>query len=95
MEEMVNPRSRSTRTRSIVIIFVVFVVAFVIGLLIGRYAICTKEDSSSEGQSKPVINEDIIREADPTIGDEIIQQINSDNIRQYLRCVYFGLLVTH
>ena len=84
-EAMFKGKSRSTRTKSIIIILLVIAVAFVIGLLIGRYAVCKDNDPTPQGHTQPLIDETIIREADPAIGDEIIRQINSDNIRNYLR----------
>ncbi|KAK3092472.1 hypothetical protein FSP39_003224 [Pinctada imbricata] len=62
---------------------VIFVIAFVIGILIGRYATCPQQEEKQT--SLPAMNDAIIKEADSEIGDDIINQISSENIRLYLR----------
>lgn len=57
------------------------IVGLVIGLLIGRFGI----RSDNDDYRITGISETFVQDADPTISEEIMDNINSDNIRQYLR----------
>ncbi|KAK7502667.1 hypothetical protein BaRGS_00005917 [Batillaria attramentaria] len=60
---------------------VVGVLAFVIGILIGRFAAC---DESGGGSQEGAFDR-IIQDADPEISDILIERINNNNIRDNLR----------
>ena len=81
-EIILEENNKSCQSRVIVGVALLLGLSFVVGLLVGRYAICTDRDGASKD---PVINEAIVREADPNVGDEIIRQIDRNKIRQYLR----------
>ena len=65
---------------------VVFAVAagFVIGILIGRYAICPDRKESENGAESNV-DQMLLQDENPDIGNTIIDAISSENIRAYLR----------
>ncbi|XP_061183780.1 N-acetylated-alpha-linked acidic dipeptidase 2-like [Saccostrea echinata] len=52
-----------------------------IGMIIGRFGFCTEDGN----QNVSGIPESLVQDGDPTISPEIISQIRSENIRQYLR----------
>ncbi|KAK3598384.1 hypothetical protein CHS0354_034558 [Potamilus streckersoni] len=58
-----------------------------IGIAIGRLAICSheKRELKPDGVLLPGISEALIKDGDPTIGDDLIQAIKSENIAEYLR----------
>ncbi|XP_065943873.1 N-acetylated-alpha-linked acidic dipeptidase 2 [Magallana gigas] len=75
-----SPRAQNTR-RFLLLAVVAAIVGLVIGLLIGRFGI----RSDNDDYRITGISETFVQDADPTISEEIMDNINSDNIRQYLR----------
>ena len=75
-----------TATRSlcfyVVVAIVVGIAAFVIGILIGRYAAC--DESGGSSQSSGAFDR-ITQDADPEIADLLIDAIDNGNIEKYLR----------
>lgn len=78
--EKMSPRAQNTR-RFLLLAVVAAIVGLVIGLLIGRFGI----RSDNDDYRITGISETFVQDADPTISEEIMDNINSDNIRQYLR----------
>uniref|UniRef100_A0A8W8I1Q4 PA domain-containing protein n=1 Tax=Magallana gigas TaxID=29159 RepID=A0A8W8I1Q4_MAGGI len=77
-----SPRAQNTR-RFLLLAVVAAIVGLVIGLLIGRFGI----RSDNDDYRITGISETFVQDADPTISEEIMDNINSDNIRQYLSAV--------
>lgn len=74
-------KNKATARRSFAAFSVVtMAVGIGLGILIGRYAICD-EKSNSEDSGQLSYN----KEADPRISEEIINQIDAEKIREYLR----------
>ena len=77
--------------RNIIIIGILLCVVFVIGLLIGHFGI--KKDSSKEGSNSgdgvflPGVPEAIVRDADLTVRDWILKELDPNRIRENLRFV--------
>ena len=69
------------------------VVGFVIGILIGRFGTCPDNTSPvQEGAFLPGVGQGIIEDGDPKIGDIIMNDINSDNIKENLRYVFSSVI---
>ncbi|ESP03021.1 hypothetical protein LOTGIDRAFT_185795 [Lottia gigantea] len=80
-------------TRKIWIIAIILaIVAFVIGILLGRYAICsTSSESSSvteapqkDGVFLPGVPDSLIQDAELSIRDTLLKSIDNKNIEKYL-----------
>lgn len=80
-------RSSKTATRSlyfyIAVAVVVGIAAFVIGILIGRFAACDESGGSSQAQMGT--HDRITQEADPEISGLLINAVNNVNIENNLR----------
>lgn len=62
------------------------VVGFVIGILIGRFGTCPDDKPPERhGAFLNGIDQGIIEDGDPKIGDTIMHEINSENIRKHLQ----------
>jgi hypothetical protein len=85
-----NPHSHAKR-KFILWALIAAAVGLGFGMIIGRFAF-TSDDGD---QSAPGIPDAIVQDADPGISSEIIRQISSDNIRQYLRSVHHHLLLIY
>ena len=77
-----SPRSQNRR-KFLLLAVVAAIVGLVIGLLIGRFGI----RSDNDDYRITGISETFVQDADPYISAEIMDNINSENIRQYLRSV--------
>nr|XP_034326253.1 N-acetylated-alpha-linked acidic dipeptidase 2 isoform X1 [Crassostrea gigas] len=75
-----SPRSQNRR-KFLLLAVVAAIVGLVIGLLIGRFGIRSDNDE----YRITGISETFVQDADPYISAEIMDNINSENIRQYLR----------
>ena len=66
---------------------VTIVIGFIIGILIGRYATCPSDavQLQQEGVFLKGASEKIIQDGDPKISQMLIDGVNADNIRNYLR----------
>ncbi|KAL3873958.1 hypothetical protein ACJMK2_037033 [Sinanodonta woodiana] len=80
-------KSKSNRRCIYAVFFLTAAIGIGIGIAIGRLAMCPdrKEEPKVNGIFLPGINEAIIKDGDPAIGDELIRTINSENIEKYLR----------
>ena len=64
------------------------ILGFVIGILIGRFGTCPDDTPPvRDGAFLSGVGQGIIEEGDPDIGNIIMNDIKSDNIRQNLRYV--------
>ncbi|XP_021351946.1 glutamate carboxypeptidase 2-like [Mizuhopecten yessoensis] len=83
----VTKRGAHVRRNLLISALVCLVLGMAIGLLIGRFGTCPEQPELDvkDGVFLPGISEKIIQDGDPTISDEIINNIKSDNIRDYLR----------
>ena len=78
-------RGQSSATRKLLIIsFIAIVVGFVVGILVGRFAVCPLVDSK-DGVFLPGIAKSIITDGDTTIRDVLMSEVKNTNIEQYLR----------
>jgi hypothetical protein len=90
-----NKKTKSYR--HIIVVVIVLCISFVIGLLIGHFGIEKDTNSSKEGTSSgdgvflSGVPEAIVRDADPTVSDWILKELNADRIRENLRFVCFEL----
>ena len=66
---------------------VAIVIGFIVGILIGRYVTCPEEDTPipAEGVFLEGVSEKIIKDGDPNVSQMLIDGVNADNIRNYLR----------
>ena len=66
---------------------VAIVIGFIIGILIGRYVTCPAEEipAQPEGVFLKGVPEKILQDGDPKISKMLIDGVNADNIRTYLR----------
>lgn len=82
-------KTRSTRDRRCIIIVVAFVgiAAFIIGILIGRYAACPGEESPEvkSGVFLPGVPEALIKDGNPEISDLLLSGMKPNNIRENLK----------
>ncbi|WAR19930.1 NALD2-like protein [Mya arenaria] len=82
-ENVYYRRSQSRNNRCIIILtIVVAIVAFVVGILIGRYATCPEMETNDPVHGFP---EELMKDADPEISKLLINGMNSDKIRQNLK----------
>ncbi|XP_053400841.1 N-acetylated-alpha-linked acidic dipeptidase 2-like isoform X2 [Mercenaria mercenaria] len=84
----ISEPGKQTNTRCLIIIFIIgIIVAFVIGILIGRFATCPEDEPEEvpNGLYLPDVSKLLVQDGDPGIGDEMINNINTENIRQNLR----------
>jgi hypothetical protein len=84
----ISEPAKQTNTRCLLIVFLVgCIAAFVIGILIGRFATCPDEEPEEvpRGIYLPGVAENLVKDGDPDISDELIKNINTENIRQNLR----------
>ncbi|KAL3873956.1 hypothetical protein ACJMK2_037032 [Sinanodonta woodiana] len=86
-EKVFVRKSKSNRRCIYAVIFLTAAIGIGIGIVIGRLAMCPdrKEEPKVNGIFLPGINEALIKDGDPAIGDELIRTINSENIEKYLR----------
>ncbi|XP_056023072.1 N-acetylated-alpha-linked acidic dipeptidase 2-like [Ostrea edulis] len=75
-----NPHSQAKR-RVVLWTLIAAAVGLGFGMIIGRFGFLTDKGD----QNAPGISDAIVQDGNPAISSEIIGQINSDNIRQYLR----------
>lgn len=62
------------------------IVAFVVGILIGRFATCPEnEPEEKEGVYLSGVSEYLVKDGDPKIAEELMKSISSENIRNYLK----------
>lgn len=73
--------STQARRKLILWVLIAGVVGLGFGMIIGRFGFCDQ----TEENSAPGISDAIVQEADPGITAEILNQVNSDNIRHYLQ----------
>ena len=67
-------------------IIVAIIFGFIVGILIGRFGTCPEEKPKErKGAVLDGVDQAIIQDGDSSIGDIIMNEINSDNIREYLR----------
>lgn len=61
------------------------------GILIGRFAICTDTDSDDgpDGLHLPGVSDRLLKDQDESVISEAMNQVNSDNIKEFLRCVLY------
>lgn len=88
--EVVYNRRRKSRDRRclIVVLVVVGIAAFIIGILIGRYATCPdKETDDRDGVFLEGVPEKLMEDEDPGVSEVLIQGMSADNIRENLRYV--------
>ncbi|XP_053399226.1 N-acetylated-alpha-linked acidic dipeptidase 2-like [Mercenaria mercenaria] len=85
-----DDNKRSTHSyRNIIVAVFLLCLSFAIGLLVGHFGI--EKDSSEEGTENdsgvflPGVPEAIVREANPSVSDWILQELNPSNIRENLR----------
>ncbi|XP_060559269.1 N-acetylated-alpha-linked acidic dipeptidase 2-like [Ruditapes philippinarum] len=87
--EGIYVKRRQSRDRRCVIICVVSVgiAAFVIGILIGRFATCPDEETPEErsGVFLEGVTEKLMKDADPEVSDILIKGMRAENIRENLR----------
>lgn len=62
------------------------ILAFVIGILIGRFATCPDEKTEGkQGLYLQGVSEALVEDGDTSIGEEIMNNIRTENIRENLR----------
>jgi hypothetical protein len=63
------------------------IAAFVIGILIGRFATCPDEETPEErsGVFLEGVTEKLMKDADPEVSDILINAMRAENIRENLR----------
>jgi hypothetical protein len=87
MEEKIFRRSPSNRYLYIILV-VGCIVSCVIGILIGRFAIRPDDEPEvKDGLYLKGVSEFLVKDGDPEIAEVLMKNINSDNIRKYLRYV--------
>lgn len=85
MEEKKFRRSPSNRYLYIILV-VGCIVSCVIGILIGRFAIRPDDEPEvKDGLYLKGVSEFLVKDGDPEIAEVLMKNINSDNIRKYLR----------
>ena len=87
-EVFISEPAKQTNTRCLIIAFVVgCIAAFVIGILIGRFATCPEEEPEMvpSGLYLNGVPENLVKDGDPDISDHLIRNIFTENIRQNLR----------
>lgn len=72
-----------SKTRLLIFLALALGIGFMIGILIGRYAICDENDR--EGLYLPGVPEHLVSEADPDISKKILDAIDPNRIRENLR----------
>lgn len=75
-----NPRKQAKR-KFVLWVSIAGVVGLGLGMIIGRFGFC----DDTEKNSVPGIPDAIVQDGDPEVTAEIINQINSENIRRYLQ----------
>ena len=69
-----------------IILIVVCIVSFTIGILIGRFATCPDDEPEvKDGLYLHGVSEFLVKDGDPEIAAELMNNINNDNIRENLR----------
>ncbi|BFZ07500.1 hypothetical protein BsWGS_10539 [Bradybaena similaris] len=76
-----TPKAGISTTRLLLLVAVSLVAGFVVGILIGRYALQDEDHSSSV----PDFSEPLVRDADPSISKKIIDAIDPARIEANLR----------
>uniref|UniRef100_A0A0B7AYA9 Peptidase M28 domain-containing protein n=1 Tax=Arion vulgaris TaxID=1028688 RepID=A0A0B7AYA9_9EUPU len=76
-------QSGMSKTRLVIILAIFLLLGFMIGILIGRYAICDEDDR--EGLFLPGVPENLVSEANPDISKKIMDAISPANIEANLR----------
>lgn len=74
-----NPRTQAKR-KFVLWVLIAGVVGLGLGMIIGRFGFC----DDTEKNTVPGIPDAIVQDGDPEVTAEIINQINSENIRRYL-----------
>lgn len=74
-----NPRTQAKR-KFVLWVLIAGVVGLGLGMIIGRFGFC----DDTEKNIVPGIPDAIVQDGDPEVTAEIINQINSENIRRYL-----------
>lgn len=75
-----NPHTQAKR-KFLLWVSIAGVVGLGLGMIIGRFGFC----DDTEKYSVPGIPDAIVQDGDPEVTAEIINQINSENIRRYLQ----------
>lgn len=85
-DNLLQPR-KQRQFRILVISFAIGCIAtFVIGILIGRFAVCPDEKLEERpGIYLPGVSNALVSDGDPDIADELMNSISSDRIRENLR----------
>lgn len=80
-------RERKPRSRVLwICLAVVSIIAFVVGILIGRFAACPDEkEDVKPGLYLPGVSEALVKDGDPKISELIIRGISNQRIRENLR----------
>lgn len=87
-DEYFSRRKMRDRRCSLFVGVIIGVAAFIIGLLIGRFAACPAGDtvpSDEEGVYLPNVPVTLMKDADPTISKELIHGMKPENIRKNLK----------
>ena len=90
--DAIYERRRSVRNRRCVLIVgvILAVCAFIIGILLGRFAACPSDnqdqsDVKGNGVFLANVPKRLMEDADPTISEEVIQGMKAENIRSNLK----------
>lgn len=81
--------NKASNKRCMIAVAIGCILFFVIGILIGRFATCPDDESEDipRGVYLPGVSERIMQDGDPGIGAELMNNIKTENIRQYLRYI--------
>lgn len=77
--------SSMSRTRLVIVLVLAVGIGFMIGILIGKFAIC--DETTREGVYLPGAPENLVSEADPSISKKIMDAIEPARIEANLRWV--------
>jgi len=85
-DNIYSPRPRARYNRRILIGGIIgVIVAFIIGILIGRFGTCPSEEKSDSADKNSGLSEKFVKEADPDIVDVLINEMKAENIRANLK----------
>lgn len=89
---------RKNRDRRCILFFAVIigVVAFIVGIVLGRYVACPAGGSKPPSDAAVYLTnvpKTLMKEADPSMSEKLINGMKPENIRKYLKYVSFGYRV--